>query len=278
MRLLHDNMSNVYLSYFNMFELDPAQPSGILTPAYIDLGIKSGLTVSTNGILGSQANFSVTIKNYGDFNAHVNSFLIWLRDPSGANIDGMTGGMQSHPMQIAPTEEIIISGQCPNVGTIPGDYAAGACYLSKQGRWVNIPAMEPGTVKQVVFSLRQVINELVVTNVLNNTGNQFELTFSVSDTLGNPVQNYQVTSAQGAVLGGSNASVIIDASCTTTTTTKRSTKYTIEKDLRGKPHRVYETLTCTNRFCTPAFQDFVIQANGYQDKVIRVNFNATNCI
>ncbi|MBA2250522.1 MAG: hypothetical protein H0W12_10075 [Chitinophagaceae bacterium] len=170
MQLLHNGNNNTFISFFKMLELNPTILSGLNTPTYIDLGIQSGLTVSTNGIVGAPTSFSVTIKNFGDFNAHVNSFLISLRDPSGANIDYMTGGMQAHPLQIAPTEEVIISGQCPNLGTVPGNYTAGLSYLSKQNQLINIPAKVVGTVSQVVFYLRPAPGRI---GVLDNNGNVY---------------------------------------------------------------------------------------------------------
>jgi hypothetical protein len=279
MELLHKNKRNVYLSFFNMMELDPRIPVGLNAPDYIDLGIKVGLTVTTNGIAGSPASFSVIVKNYGDFNAHVNFFLIWLRDPSGTNIDYMTGGMQAHPLQIAPSEEVIISGQCPHLGTMPGNYTSGACYLSKQNQWIGIPAKEAGTITQVVFNLRSaVVNSLNVTSSVNYTSaNQIQVTFIINDTSGKIITS-QIFSSGGTMLGSSSTPIIVNSSCRITTTTKKSTEYKIEKDARGKPHKVYELLTCTNRICTPAFADFIIKASGFADKTIRVNYNFSSCV
>lgn len=279
MELLHNKTSNIFISFFNMMELNPAIPAGLNTPTYIDLGIKSGLTITTNGIVGSPASFSVTIKNYGDFNAHVNSFLIWLRDPSGANINYMTGGMKAHPLQIAPTEEIVISGQCQHLGTVPGNYTAGVCYLSKQNQWIKLPAKNVGTVSGMTFNLRPATVSMLNTvyTVKYISGNQVQVTFRITDTSGKIIPG-QVFSLGGILLGSSTTPVTMNANYRITTTTKKSTKYKIEKDARGKPHKVYELLTCTNMICTPAFADFIIKASEFADKTIRVNYNSSSCV
>lgn len=149
--LLHASRANIYASYFSMMELNPNNLGISFKPTYLDLGIKNGLTISSNAVLGGKVIFSATIKNYGDYNAHVNSFLIWLRDPTGRNIDYMTGGMKANPISIAKGQEIVITGQSQTFGTINGNYRAGVCYLSKQGQWINIPAVEQNTRTMVDF-------------------------------------------------------------------------------------------------------------------------------
>jgi len=151
MQLLHNGNAGSYSSFFNMMELNPRTPNAYIKPYYIDLGIKSGLTISVNPKLGGRVSFSATIKNYGEFNAHVDSFLIWLRDPSGRNVDYMTGGMKPNPLFIPKGQEITISGESQAFGTVEGVYRAGVCYLSKQGQWINIPAVENNSRSQLDF-------------------------------------------------------------------------------------------------------------------------------
>lgn len=145
-----------YASFFVQLELDPLRTdvfTGPSRPAYIDLGVTSGISLSApvgDGLrqVGERLEVFAAIRNFGDYPAHVREILLWARDPRGANRDHDLG-TRDHAATIAPGQEIHLHKVLDRFGEEPGTYRFGVSYLSEHGHWIDVPAMAPNTTNNV---------------------------------------------------------------------------------------------------------------------------------
>lgn len=133
-------------SYFIQLELNPnvADPfTEQHRPTYADLVVVGGIKLSSpvgDGLrqVGEKLEVSATVRNIGDYPAHVGKLLLWARDPRGRNRDSELG-VADPTTTLAPGAEIKLRRAFPRFGDEPGDYRFGASYLSEQGHWIQLP-------------------------------------------------------------------------------------------------------------------------------------------
>jgi hypothetical protein len=185
----------VYKTYRGYFFTDVYNwnESPPYTPPYKDLVVWEGMTLEPGGNanVGGRLTSSLVIRNVGEYPAKFRNLFVWVRGPSGENLDGLLGGAEPGVTRLNPGEQRLITRTAPNFGATPGRYTIGASYLSTEGEWINIPPGNAGAVAQATIDLwrpkAQVVDQTIdvpeaasdiPTGIQLRPGDEFDLTGS----------------------------------------------------------------------------------------------------
>jgi len=129
-------------------------------PTYKDIALSKGIWVSSfNPRFGQHFDCQYTIKNFGDFPAHLSSLHLLLRGPSGEVLDHLLGADKiGNP--IASNEEHRIFKANESFGTTKGKYKISAAYFSEQDEWAGIPTGERDTTGEVVVTISGIVSSI----------------------------------------------------------------------------------------------------------------------
>ncbi|MDX1251327.1 MAG: hypothetical protein IDH49_03575 [Gammaproteobacteria bacterium] len=131
------------------------QDYGAQRPTYLDLAISRGIWVSSSHpTLGGHFDCQYTVRNYGDYPAHLQFLYLYLRGPSGENLDSFLGS-DANATPLQANEERMIFKASERFSTLAGNHTIGAAYFSERGEWIGIPAGEPGAAREVVISVEK---------------------------------------------------------------------------------------------------------------------------
>jgi hypothetical protein len=146
-----------FSSYFVQTELNP-NVTDIMTdpsrPTYLDLGLQDGIRLSapvgSDGLrqMGERLEVKAVVRNFGDYPAHMESLLLWARDPQGHNCD-LALGQREYVTTIQPGDSVVVRRMLDQFGDRLGSYTFGMAYRSEQGHWIQIPAVAGGTQNKV---------------------------------------------------------------------------------------------------------------------------------
>ncbi len=99
-------------------------------PTYLDLGVVKGVTPSTLWPrLKDPLECTFTVKNFGQYPAHVSSLNVSVLGPVGENLD-LYLGRDNKSTPIQPGEERVYKKLCSEFGTALGKYVLNASYIS----------------------------------------------------------------------------------------------------------------------------------------------------
>lgn len=148
------NTYATYRGYFftDVYNWDENPP---YTPRYSDLAVWQGINLQPSGQtnVAGQLKLSVVVRNAGEYPAKFKQLFIWVRGPSGENLDGLLGGPEPGVTQLGPGEEYLISRESQQFGNLPGIYTIGISYLSNNDDWIGIPPGNVGATSQQSITL-----------------------------------------------------------------------------------------------------------------------------
>ena len=79
------------------------------------------------------------MRNYGDYPAHLNGLILFLRGPSGQNLDNLLGGLAVYATPLQPGEERVLRRENAAFPGMLGNYVVGASYNTESGYWEPLP-------------------------------------------------------------------------------------------------------------------------------------------
>ncbi len=140
-----------YWSCFVQLGLDPVHTDPLTEPnrpQYLDLTLVGPIKINGQSAsskpsrlrIGEPLKLEARVRNTGDFPAHVQSILLWARDPEGHNRDGDLGHRDSSVQTVPPGQVVTISNTISFApGSDLGLYRFGVSYKSVQGEWLRVP-------------------------------------------------------------------------------------------------------------------------------------------
>ena len=130
---------NAYRGYFfhDIIDYNTAAPM----PPYVDLAVSAGVTVEPfeDVVQGQRLACTVTVRNYGEYPAHLRGLILFLRGPSGENLDPLLGGLAENANSLQPGEERVLRRENAAFQVPVGIYVVGASYLSEHNHWRVLP-------------------------------------------------------------------------------------------------------------------------------------------
>ncbi len=138
-------------------------------PPYVDLAVCKGIWVNSwTPRLGGPFAAQYAVRNYGDYRAHLAELGLSVCGPAGQDLGHLLGS-DADPTPLPPGQERAIFKASPAFGTVTGSHAIGAGYRTVAGRWVPLPAGDPGTSNRVSVTVtppaRQHRARVIVTHV-----------------------------------------------------------------------------------------------------------------
>jgi hypothetical protein len=138
-------------------------------PGYRDLAVCKGIWVSSwTPRPGGPFVAQYTVRNYGDYRAHLTELALSVRGPAGEDLGHLLGA-DGDATPLAPGQERAIFKASQAFGALPGSHAVVAGYRTSEGRWVALPAGDPGTTSRlsvtVVPPARQQRARVIFTHV-----------------------------------------------------------------------------------------------------------------
>lgn len=138
---LHSHFSSSYNDDWRGFFVENYSPK---TPTYVDLCITKSLLLSTTyPQIGGEFNAKFTVKNLGEYAAHLQSLSITMIGPSGEDLEYMLG-KDNNITDINPSEEREINRTTDSFGIQLGQYVLSSVYYSQFGHKItNIMTFSP---------------------------------------------------------------------------------------------------------------------------------------
>jgi len=170
-------------------------------PAYVDLAVSKGIWVNSwTPRLGSPFVAQYTVRNYGDYRAHLAGLELSVRGPAGQDLGHLLGA-DGDPRPLTPGQERAIFRASSSFGAVTGSHAVAAGYRTREGRRVALPAGDPGTSNRVSVTVTppvrshavRVIFTHVTVNAQTGLGGRLALCFDVN---GHPARWPQVGSVE----------------------------------------------------------------------------------
>ena len=118
------------------------------TPQYIDLALIDGLSISSAApFLRQPFRCQYTVKNLGDYPAHLRCLQLSLRDPDGQDLDHYLGS-DDNDLPLQPGEERTIARSSDFPAEKAGTYQLSAKYYSVQEEWMDLPPGNPAVINR----------------------------------------------------------------------------------------------------------------------------------
>lgn len=131
--------TKAYRGYFfhDIIDYNGAAPM----PPYVDLAVSAGISIEPGDeiVQGERLVCTVTVRNFGDYPAHLKGLILFLRNSSGQNLDRLLQGLDDKDEPLGPGQERVLRRENAGFQAPVGDYVVGASYLSEQDNWRVLP-------------------------------------------------------------------------------------------------------------------------------------------
>jgi hypothetical protein len=146
-----------WMDVYNWDETPPYQPP------YFDLAVKNGITFtpSDNLVIERPLACDLTVHNYGEYPSPLSELFVYVRGPSGENLDHLLGGGDANSNPVQPGEDRQIHRVSEAFGSVPGRYIVGTSYLSHLNHWRPLKVGEPGAMPVRQLDVRTAEQQLI---------------------------------------------------------------------------------------------------------------------